>query len=788
MTSPFPQFLGVLGAAVDVAEVAVSDAAVATQVTSGTQTQAVLRAAFVAQGSVVYLPPPSGDATGATDTARMATAVAALPLSTEPGSVGYPQGTIQLANAPRSNPYYFGNLPNFGPHVAVVGRGERSTYITHVNSQAGVCLLFYGAYFESHTNPVPPESTKGGGACLDLTIDGSSATAGSTGLRYGDTVGFRHRVTVRHYNQAGSVGINQHTMVKNTEKTIGESWVYDNTTNFLIDCGFADGTTTIASSVTLPAASIAVTSWPASFAVPYGGQTGAVPGIYVNSQFISYTGVTVNGDGTATLTGCTGGSGSLTAGMTVQNGSTGSSHGYNRNSITIGASAGQDGVVIAGGANYYHGDLKLRGNFEPAGSAQTNAVVRITGQLAPGTRSNPAGGNTYGSLLKGCRLDVLVENNGLGSFAPYTFAFGPNGNSVQGCHGLIHFTGALTWQGTTGITLPGNTGQFRFAGFIVGDPVLNPDTTANPGPIMRGAITYNRVGVNAVSGTISLNDGDFAYLSLSANVTIGFNSPAPAPQRKVIIIKQASSGGPYTVTWPVNGSPSTTSPTVLWSGNAAPTMPTTPGAQVVVHLDTIDGATWYGRVLDTSTSPPPSLYGQYVPQRTKYGKSEWYGVTGVPASATLAPGVTGRLYGVPVALSATGTTVAMGVNITVAGSADATLTFAIRQDDGTVNPMATGGLLGTSAAMPANVTGFQSTALAVAIPTPGLYWLEVLCLYTTTAPTMTALNGQAPGLPRPNGSGFGYAGYFASGLGAVPTNLGTGWAWMGTAPDMMVQC
>lgn len=50
-----------------------------------------------------------------------------------------------------------------------------------------------------------------------------------------------------------------------------------------------------------------------------------------------------------------------------------------------------------------------------------------------------------------------------------------------------------------------------------------------------------------------------------------------------------------TVTWPHNASPTTTSPKVIWAGGTAPTMTATANAIDVYYLETLDGATWYGR-------------------------------------------------------------------------------------------------------------------------------------------------------------------------------------------------
>ena len=56
-------------------------------------------------------------------------------------------------------------------------------------------------------------------------------------------------------------------------------------------------------------------------------------------------------------------------------------------------------------------------------------------------------------------------------------------------------------------------------------------------------------------------------------------------------------GGPFTVTWQHNASPSVTAPTILWAGGTAPTMTATASAVDVYKLETPDGITWYGQAI-----------------------------------------------------------------------------------------------------------------------------------------------------------------------------------------------
>jgi hypothetical protein len=81
-------------------------------------------------------------------------------------------------------------------------------------------------------------------------------------------------------------------------------------------------------------------------------------------------------------------------------------------------------------------------------------------------------------------------------------------------------------------------------------------------------------------------------LNLAANLTI---NALPAPSVTVsgtitLVLVQAATGGPYTVTWPSG---------IKWAGGAAaPVMPTTASARLVVHLFWT-GQEWLGMVAGT---------------------------------------------------------------------------------------------------------------------------------------------------------------------------------------------
>ena len=97
-----------------------------------------------------------------------------------------------------------------------------------------------------------------------------------------------------------------------------------------------------------------------------------------------------------------------------------------------------------------------------------------------------------------------------------------------------------------------------------------------------------------LTGTVDLSDADYApsitkVLTLTGNVVF-INEP-PAPEvgmsgTTTLVLKQAASGGPFTVAWP----------TIEWAENAsAPVMPTTASAELEVHLFH-NGVTLRGKV------------------------------------------------------------------------------------------------------------------------------------------------------------------------------------------------
>lgn len=100
------------------------------------------------------------------------------------------------------------------------------------------------------------------------------------------------------------------------------------------------------------------------------------------------------------------------------------------------------------------------------------------------------------------------------------------------------------------------------------------------------AVTGNQNGIWTIAAN---NLPSTRQWTLLGNLTL---TTLPTPPSNVsgtisLVIKQAPSGGPYTVTWPSG---------ILWAENApAPVMPTTANAELIVHLFWT-GQAWRGMV------------------------------------------------------------------------------------------------------------------------------------------------------------------------------------------------
>lgn len=230
----------------------------------------------------------------------------------------------------------------------------------------------------------------------------------------------------------------------------------------------------------------------------------------------------------------------------------GDSWGYNDFAFDIFAWNDQQGVIVTDGALIYHGRMIIRGNI--AGGTGI-AALTLSG----------------GCSIQANKLDMQLETGVGGSSAPQTINF--DGGSILGCWGTMNFS--ETWVPTNG--LQQSTNVFQYTGAIVGlgDADLNPTTGTNTQwdspPV--GTVLYRKATITPAGGiaTIPLFWGDYFDLGVLAhNLTISLNSQYLSPNEKTIRATQASSGGPYTITWPAG--------VVLWAGGTPPVMSTGAGA------------------------------------------------------------------------------------------------------------------------------------------------------------------------------------------------------------------
>jgi hypothetical protein len=256
---------------------------------------------------------------------------------------------------------------------------------------------------------------------------------------------------------------------------------------------------------------------------------------------------------------------------------------YNDLTFKIYAWPNQNGVVLSGGANYANGSLKIRANHLLSGSAQSSAALTITGQ---------DGVTGLWSQVTLCRLDLQAETDGSGAFGPTTISFGNvTNNAIFNCTGILSF-GNTNWTlSNWSVASSFAAGNFFFMGEVSGDTNIAPSVHGST--VFVGALVY---GTSTLfqNGGMPLGQGDFLACTLNQSITVAFQNTTAGPQRKTIVITQAASGGPFTVTWPHNASPTTTNPKVKWAGGTAPVMTATANAVDVYKLETIDGATWYG--------------------------------------------------------------------------------------------------------------------------------------------------------------------------------------------------
>lgn len=443
---------------------------------------------------------PSGDTTGAKDAAAINAAVTAL------GSDG---GTVFLA--PGS--WYLepgGVSPiELANSQTVVIDGQWGAVINAVSGTAGDVLRMYNP--NSHSGGYSDNGFSLRSGVRGVIIDGTNATAGSTGLHIGDMMSPQIDVIVQNFSGTGDIGLHLDNSITWTEEGDIRAGLINNASNVV-------------------------------FEVTVGWQSFA----------------------------------------------------YGKYDFSIQAWPGQDGVYLKNGAYLYNGSLRIRGNFGGSNSPITNAALRLQGTAPSGS---PSAGDT--SAMWAMHLDIQAECNGATIYTPQTVYIG-NHCFIESCQGIMGFLAAPgTW---TACNVSVATAGFEFAGFngfISGDANLNPGGDTGSSWTAGGPVVFNQAASPVYSGIAYpvSSSGDFFKITLAGDTQIALNYSGGdqyGAQRKTFLLTQAASGGPYTVTWPKNGSPSPGNPTVLWAGGTVPTMSTAAGATDMYELSTIDGLTWIG--------------------------------------------------------------------------------------------------------------------------------------------------------------------------------------------------
>ena len=287
------------------------------------------------------------------------------------------------------------------------------------------------------------------------------------------------------------------------------------------------------------------------------------------------------------------------------------SYGYSDFDVTFFQGGSQSCFCVVNGAFLYHSSLFIRGDVNGSASAVTNnaAVIYVSG---PGPAASQAPGGNPG--IQACHVDVLIEPNNQSGSAPNLIQTIYLDNAVSfgfmvECYGIMDFgvgTGAFAPIST--LQLADHDNNFTtFSGIISGDSNLNPSNTLGWQQFGSGSVINYLPSTTIFDGFFPTLTADTFYTVLDGSNNnvflnyggIGNGQTLAAPQRKLLFIQQPASGGPYPLVWPGTTSSTNTNPTIWWPGGAPPVLQMVPNGVDVIELVTYNGATWYGRQLDS---------------------------------------------------------------------------------------------------------------------------------------------------------------------------------------------
>ena len=351
----------------------------------------------------VYMPPPSGDTTGATDTAAFNACLATI----KAGTTG--KGNILFQVADVNHPYYLQNCNEIQTRgIGIQGPGSGSCFIYAVNTGPVFSIHDHGFYSDVRFLPTL-------NAISGLTILGNNAPAGAVGLEYGDSeYSTIEDLTVAFFQGTGSIGVHFNNIVTSSycEKVTARITAVSCTTGILFDqnSGLSSGVGTTPVTVSaMTAAGTVVTATVTSVANMYVGDSVTIA---------SAAGLT-NVNGTWTLTAVnwsnstvvfsvssapTGTYTASSATLTDTRGSSSSSFSYCNFRFNFYQIANEDGVSITNGCRLLGCETSIVGNFYNNNSAaNTGTVLRLTGS------ATGSDGTTNSSMTGLGRIFIAVE-------------------------------------------------------------------------------------------------------------------------------------------------------------------------------------------------------------------------------------------------------------------------------------------------------------------------------------------------------------------------------------------
>lgn len=591
---------------------------------------------------------PSGDTTGATDTTRIAAALALLG-----AHVGVVRPTTDLLTVELGvGPYYINpNVLQVKASQRLVGTSPASSFIYCVGGTAG--QIFIDSRDPSFSLS-GVDLTSQGGEIANLTLDGSKAGPGTIGMKRGDLLSASMDIVVQKFggNVLATTTATQSLTVNGTARSCGivaNSHIVTDATITLADLGKA------VTGANIPAGAFV------------GGVVAGVSFTLTGASGPSLVTATATGSVTAQVgflrsdatVGTTSGSSTLTDAAAVA-GDLGSyiyGTGIPKRSLIVGVTPGvgyligqcsqallykntngwfernadrvmafdnaesitfdqlapsafnsdsycdfwfdvrskhgQRGVALRGLPVLYGARLRLTGGVSSVASGSNNGIYLLM---------TDASANNFS------QLDIRVESGGASNtFTGHVPIHNVDGSSAITGNGTIAFVAlggsAPPWQvakRVTGTLTAAATG-FQFAGFLAGMAGASSPVTSYGMPVLRTAgLATPMAGFLSVSGSViqvshgsgnvfkagnSLAAGTAYTLQLDATPNVG----ASAVLDYTLVLQQPGSGSPATIgTWPAS---------TTFLGTAAPTTPITLdptlGSRTVVHLLSTDGgSTW----------------------------------------------------------------------------------------------------------------------------------------------------------------------------------------------------